>query len=121
MFPINANRLTVSQSTEFPASSNTSHLPERIKSIQNISELSPHLTETKPVKRNRLKLKLNIEAATQATAFDKLAEKTRLLDLFLVGFFMAAAAKFASEDDDSCRYYPVKCEQWKLTLGHRNG
>ncbi|CAG9426179.1 protein-tyrosine phosphatase family protein [Providencia alcalifaciens] len=79
MFPINANRLTVSQSTEFPVSSNTSHLPERIKSIQNISELSPHLAETTPVRRNRPKLKLNIEAATQATAFDKLTEKTQLL------------------------------------------
>lgn len=79
MFPINANRLTVSQSTEFPASSSKSHFPKRIKSIQNISELSPNLAETKPVKRNRPKLKLNIEAATQATAFDKLTEKTRLL------------------------------------------
>lgn len=81
MFPINTNRLTVSPLTEFPVSSNTSHLPERIKSIQNISELSPHLAETTPVKRNRLKLKLklNIGVATKATAFDKLAEKTQLL------------------------------------------
>ncbi|HEQ1857823.1 TPA: tyrosine protein phosphatase [Providencia alcalifaciens] len=79
MFPINTNRLTVSQSTEFPTSSNTNHLPERIKSIQNISELSPHLTGTKLVKRNRPKLKLNIEAATQTTVFDKLTEKTQLL------------------------------------------
>ncbi|ETT00445.1 hypothetical protein HMPREF1568_2522 [Providencia alcalifaciens PAL-3] len=38
-----------------------------------------------------------------------------------MGFFMAAAAKFASEDDDSCRYYPVKYRQWNLTLGHQNG
>ncbi|HHR6131273.1 TPA: protein-tyrosine phosphatase family protein [Providencia alcalifaciens] len=80
MFPINANRLTVSQSTEFPVSSNTSHLPERIKSIQNISEVSPHLAETTLVKRNRLKLKLNIGIATKVTAFDKLAKKTQLLE-----------------------------------------
>ncbi|MEX9947481.1 protein-tyrosine phosphatase family protein [Providencia alcalifaciens] len=79
MFPINANRLTVSQSTEFPASSTASHFPKRIHSIQNISELSPHLSEAKSVKKNRLKLKLNIEAATQVSVFDKLTEKTQLL------------------------------------------
>lgn len=79
MLRINANRLTVSQSTEFPASSHTSHFPERIKSIQNISELSPHLSETKSVKRNRLKLKLDILATVQRSEFDKLLEKTNAL------------------------------------------
>lgn len=79
MFPINNNRLTVSQSTEFPTSSNTSHLPERIKSIQNISELSPNLAETKLVKRNRPKLKLDIGATIQRSVFDKLLEKTNAL------------------------------------------
>ncbi|MBS0923316.1 tyrosine protein phosphatase [Providencia sp. JGM181] len=79
MFPINNNRPTASQSTEFPTSSNTSHLPERIKSIQNISELSPNLAETKLVKRNRPKLKLDIGATIQRSVFDKLLEKTNAL------------------------------------------
>lgn len=79
MFPINANRLTVSQPTELPASSSTSHFPECIKSIQNTLEPIPCLIKTKPAAKKWPKLKLNIEAANQRSEFDKLSEKTQLL------------------------------------------